>query len=79
VQAAPVAAHALCNALGFPDLGAVAEHARPRVVAAAFAAGMVAFAAGLDPLTQPRLFGNVGVDGGNMYVSAAGVLQKLHS
>ncbi len=79
MQAAPVAAHALCNALGFPDLGAVAEHARPRVVAAAFAAGVVAFAAGVDPLTQPRLFGNAGADGGNVYVSAAGALQKQHS
>lgn len=69
-QAAPVAAHAFCNVLGFPDFGSIAEHPRPRTIALAFAAGTAVFAAGLLPLTRPALFSNASRDGGNAYIDA---------
>ena len=70
LQAAPVAAHAFCNVLGFPDFGSIAEHPRPRAVALAFAAGIGAFAAGLLPLTRPAMFSNASRDSGNAYIDA---------
>ena len=71
MQAAPLAAHAFCNVMGFPDFGSVAQHARPRIVALVFAAGVAAFTAALGPLTRPALFGNASEDGRNLYVDAA--------
>ena len=70
LQAAPVAAHAFCNVLGFPDFGSIAAHPRPRAVALAFAAGIAAFAAGLLPLTRPAFFSNASHASGNAYIDA---------
>lgn len=53
---APVAAHCFCNAMGFPPLAALAQS---RVLAAATAVGVVAFAGLLGPATaamQPAGF-----------------------
>ena len=55
--AAPVAAHAVCNYMGFPRFSAIAEHPRhARVVVIAYLAGIAAFAALLFPLTSPAVF-----------------------
>ena len=78
-QAAPVAAHAFCNVLGFPDFGSIAEHPRPRTIALAFAAGIAAFAAGLLPLTRPALFSNASCGGGNAYIDECRQLVKVGS
>lgn len=77
LQAAPVAAHAFCNVLGFPDFGSIAAHPRPRAVALAFAAGIAAFAAGLLPLTRPAMFSNASSDGNNAYIDACRQLVKV--
>ena len=77
LQAAPVAAHAFCNVLGFPDFGSIAEHPRPRAVALAFAAGIGAFAAGLLPLMRPAMFSNASRDGGNAYIDACRQLVRV--
>ena len=56
--AAAVAAHALCNVLGFPAFGAMAQHPRRVLLGAATAAGIAAFATALPRLLQPQLYGN---------------------
>ena len=65
MQAAPVAAHALCNALGFPAFGAIPSHPRAGFIATAFCAGVALFAALLMPLTDPALYGNALPGAGN--------------
>jgi prenyl protein peptidase len=55
--AAAVAAHVLCNFMGFPRFGDIVGHPHARLVGAIYAAGIAAFALLLFPLTAPRLYG----------------------
>ena len=50
---APTAAHAFCNAFGAPDVLAAARSRHRTFVFAAYAVGIIAFAALLGPLTDP--------------------------
>jgi len=51
--AGPVLAHAFCNVMGLPDVGRAAEHERAGLIGAAYVLGVVVFAAGLWPATDP--------------------------
>lgn len=60
--AAPLAAHVMCNALGFPNFGAVVPDAARRPLAhraalAVIALGIVAFAFAIGPATAPDALG----------------------
>ena len=50
---APTVAHAFCNATGVPDVLAAARSRHRTFVVAAYAVGIIAFAALLGPLTDP--------------------------
>jgi prenyl protein peptidase len=77
--AAAVAAHALCNALGFPAFGAIASHPRAGFIAAAFCAGVALFAALLMPLTDPALYGNALGGDSSRYLALASSLLHKHA
>ena len=59
---APIAAHALCNALSVPRISLMARQAGGRwwPVLGASAVGVALFAVLLGPLTQPEWYGNAG-------------------
>ncbi|KAM8793758.1 CAAX prenyl protease 2 [Eudromia elegans] len=54
--AGPVLCHSLCNALGFPALGAALGHPRRRALLPCYAFGLGLFLLLLRPLTRPELF-----------------------
>jgi len=59
---APVMSHALCNFMGFPDVGEVARRENPSARTAlivAYVAGAVGFGFLLFPLTEPAWYNNV--------------------
>jgi len=60
--AAPVLSHALCNFMGFPDIGEIWRRPTPAArtaLATAYVAGASVFAFLLFPLTEPSLYSNI--------------------
>jgi prenyl protein peptidase len=55
-----VAVHAFCNCLGVPRFGAVPAHPAARLMATAFAAGILLFGCMLVPLADLQLYRPVG-------------------
>ena len=69
--AAPIAAHAFCNWMGFPRFGDVPAHPAAMLLKAAFATGILLFVCMLRPLTDPGLYGNAAAGTQeNLYVSS---------
>lgn len=55
--AAPIAAHCLCNALGFPPFGAMQQHPQRRLLIWVTVVGLVAFVGLLGPATGGGVLG----------------------
>lgn len=58
---APFVAHAFCNHMGFPDFGEVFGYKQPTLalLLVAFGVGLAGWLLLAEPLTDPRLYGNV--------------------